>query len=122
MSDSTHFLLSNINYKEIIKKRNANYLELDKHLCKYNIKKFHMQNGPYCYPLYVNNGNLIRNELIKRKIYVPVLWPNVLDLSDCIEKDYVSNILFIPCDQRYNEYDMVYLSKTIIKLIRGFKK
>lgn len=95
MSNSTHVLLLNIDYKFIIKQRNINYFELSNKLDKYNLLKLRKQNGPYCYPLCIKNGDLIRNELIENKIYVPILWPNVLELEECIEKNLL--IIFFHC-------------------------
>ena len=58
--------------------------------------------------------------MIKEKIYIPLLWGNVLDENeeDSIEYKYVINILPIPCDQRYNEENM----KRIIELIEEIKE
>lgn len=122
MSTSTHTLLSNINYKFVIKQRNINYKELSSKLDSFNMLKTRKQTGPYCYPLYIKNGNKIRKELIKKKIYVPILWPNVLELEDCIEKEYAENILPLPCDQRYDAKDMKYIANIVIKLIKKYNK
>ena len=56
----------------------------------------------------------IKKELAAKKIYVPTLWPNVLDLEDSLEKDFAENILPLPCDQRYDAEDM----EMIIKQLR----
>lgn len=122
MSVSTRLLLSNIDYKFVRKQRTLNYDVLNKYLEKYNNLKLRKQIGPYCYPLYIENGAIIRKELIKNKIYVPVLWPNVLNLDECIEKDFAQNILPIPCDQRYDEKDMKYVANIVIRLIKKYNK
>ena len=65
--------------------------------------------GPFSYPLKVRNGQALRNELIKEKIYIPCLWPNVVEdarISD-FERECVENILPIPCDQRYHTDEMM---------------
>jgi len=122
MSNSTHNMLASIDYGYVIGRRNSNYKYLDNKLEKYNNLKLNKQNGPYCYPLFVENGEIIRKELIKNKIYVPILWPNVLDIDDCIEKEYSKNILPIPCDQRYDQKDMAYMVDIVIKLIKKYNK
>lgn len=122
MSSSTHTLLSNIDYKNVIKQRNVNYKELSSKLDNFNNLIIRKQTGPYCYPLYIKNGNKIRKELIKKKIYVPILWPNVLELNDCVEKEYAENILPLPCDQRYNDKDMKYIANIVIRLIKKYNK
>ena len=58
------------------------------------------------YPFYVADGARVRREMQRRKIYVPTLWPNVLELPDSLERRYAENILPLPCDQRYDEEDM----------------
>lgn len=42
--------------------------------------------------------------LLVKKIYVPVLWPNVVHnySNDILEYDMVENILPIPCDHKYD--------------------
>jgi hypothetical protein len=66
----------------------------------------------------MENGKDARIELAKLKIYVPTLWPNVLNETevDSIEYTYVTNILPIPCDQRYDIEDMKYLAKNILQI------
>ena len=69
--------------------------------------------------MYLEKNVQIRKRLIENKIYIPILWPNVLteNNEDSIEYKYANNILPIPCDQRYGIEDM----KKIIKLIIGEK-
>ena len=73
--------------------------------------------GPYCYPLYVDNAEEIRKELVKEKVFIPTLWPNVIEQGKKIETDFATNILPLPCDQRYNLDDMKALEKIIKKLL-----
>ena len=68
------------------------------------------------YPFYSKNPAKLKEKLISNKIYVPTLWPNVLEQNkDEIGYDYALNIIPLPCDQRYGEVDM----KKIIKIIKG---
>ena len=50
-------------------------------------------------------------KLQKNKIYIPTLWPNVLEEcpKDSMEYYYAEDILPIPVDQRYGIEDMKYL-------------
>ncbi len=75
--------------------------------------------GAFAYPFYVENGIEIRKALAQKKIYIPTLWPNVLDdmPKDSIEYDYAANILPLPCDQRYSIDDMKCLVGGIRKCI-----
>lgn len=106
MSKLTHNILSGIDYKKVKEKRNQNYAILRRALGKKNELNVLKPDGPYCYPFYCKNGMQIKKELANRKIYVPTLWPNVLQLQDTIEKEYAENILPLPCDQRYGRTEM----------------
>ncbi len=119
MSKLTHNLLKSFNYAEICNQRNKNYQMLNTELGTINLLKNIMPNGPYCYPLYLENGGAIRKQLINNKIYVPVLWPNTLDNKNEIDSMYSLNILPIPCDQRYSEKDMLEIASVIKKLAGG---
>ena len=121
MSDLTHNLLGAIDYEKIKNIRNRNYLILDENLKKYNKLKLNIPEGPFFYPLYIENGAEIRKSLIKEKIYIPLLWGNVLDENEenSIEYQYAMNILPIPCDQRYSKEDMKYIIETILKFIKN---
>lgn len=108
MSELTHNLLRAIDYETVIQKRNENFSFLHRALSEWNALSICMPNGPFCYPFYCENGMDIKSQLIKNKIYVPTLWPNVLNNinSPSLEKSFAANILPIPCDQRYDVEDM----------------
>ena len=64
------------------------------------------------YPLRLQESvRALRKCLIERKIYIPCLWPEVLDDADKDSTAYklADNILPLPCDQRYNVDDMKYM-------------
>lgn len=117
MSRLTHNILGAINYEKVRKVRNRNFSFLKNELGKFNKLKLIVPDGAFCYPLYVKDGEHSRKMLAKKKIYIPTLWPNVLDgmSKNTLEYQYVSNILPIPCDQRYSIEDM---SKIINNLKR----
>jgi hypothetical protein len=118
MSKLTHNLLGAIDYQKVRKIRNNNYTSLDDMLGLHNGIKIVAPDGAFAYPFYMENGKDARIELAKLKIYVPTLWPNVLNETevDSIEYTYVTNILPIPCDQRYDIEDMKYLAKNILQI------
>lgn len=107
MSKLTHNILGAIDYQRVIAKRNQNWIALHDALGKINKLSLTMPNGPYMYPFYHENGMEIKKKLAQKRIFVPTLWPNVLDFNDCeLEKDYAQNILPLPVDQRYDAEDM----------------
>jgi hypothetical protein len=117
MSRLTHNILGAINYDQVIKSRNDNFIYLNDRLKSKNRLKLIVPNGPFTYPFYIKNGITIRKQLANKKIYIPILWPNVLkDCSpDTLEYYYAANILPLPCDQRYKIDDMKKLLDLIIE-------
>lgn len=72
--------------------------------------------GPYMYPLLLKQGNKIREKLLKKKIYIPTLWKNIIKIlpADDIEYKLAKNILPLPCDQRYGG-EMEYIVQLILE-------
>ena len=119
MSKLTKNILTGLDYKKIRDIRTENFSYLDKYLSKTNMLTLSIPLGPFMYPYYVKNGELIRKRLIENHIYIPMLWPSVLERCNPnqLEYDMALNILPLPIDQRYNIEDM----KTIIKTIENYR-
>ncbi len=117
MSRLTHNIMGAIDYDIVRKKREENYSFLDSQLGKINKLSLKMPIGPYAYPFYCKNGISIKKKLSEKKIFVATLWPNVLQMDDSVEKDYAENILPLPCDQRYNEEDMMRIVQEVMTCI-----
>ena len=62
---------------------------------------------------------MVRKKLIEKKIYIPILWPDVLERmpAKSVEHQLAQEILPLPCDQRYDENDMMYIIKEINKIL-----
>lgn len=123
MSKFTQNLLKSIDYDKVMLTRENNFNKLNELLGEKNKIKCKNVKGPFMYPFYNKNGYSIRKKLNNLKIYVPILWPNVLDEtnSNAIEHKFAENILPLPCDQRYNESDMEYIAKIILKILEDKK-
>jgi hypothetical protein len=108
MSKLTHNILGAIDYERARRIRNENYAYLESELGGKNKLNLITPGGAFAYPFYVENGIEIRKALAQKKIYIPILWPNVLTdkPEGSIEHDYAKNILPLPCDQRYSIDDM----------------
>lgn len=106
MSKITHNLLGAIDYKKIKSKRSENFMYLHELLGNKNELNIKLPEGPMTYPFYYTSAKELRNKLISNCIYVPIYWKNALWRASGIEKDYIENILPLPCDQRYNVDDM----------------
>lgn len=118
MSKLTENVLRGIDYERVKNQRSRNFSYLYCHLEKENLLKLHKVPGAFMYPLMIEDAPRLRKKLIENRIYVPVLWPNVVDEMPCntLEYRYSSNILPIPCDQRYDEEDMQYIINLIKRL------
>ncbi|WP_459201910.1 hypothetical protein [Methanococcus sp. CF] len=116
MSKLTHNILKAIDYNNVIKIRDNNYKYLESKLNKFNKLKLKTQEGAFAYPLYISNGSKIKQVLIKNGVYIPTIWPNVLKNMPygSIEYDYASNILPLPCDQRYGTNEMDYIIELLL--------
>ena len=119
MSMVTQNLLRGIDYEKIKKDRERNFSYLHEYLKSINQLELYLPDGPYMYPLLVKDGAEIRKRLQEKKIYVPTMWPNVLESLAHEETEYAlaKNILPLPCDQRYDLNDMQYLVKEVYKCL-----
>ena len=119
MSKLTDNLLRAIDYESVKTTRTSNFSYLHERLKGLNKLKITVPNGPYMYPLYIENGADIRKKLQQIKIFIPTLWPDVFALCNENEPEYdmAKNILPLPVDQRYNIDDMSYIADEILKMI-----
>lgn len=120
MSKLTNNLLHGIDYDYSCDIRKSNFAYLHCRLGTKNLINI-KRTGTFMYPFMVENGPLVRQKLINKKIYIPLLWPSVFELSDMDSVEYklANNILPLPCDQRYGEKDMETLLKEIARCMRN---
>jgi hypothetical protein len=103
MSKLTENLLRGIDYDFAARRRTENFNYLQEVLGRRNrLKLIVPPYGAFMYPLYIENGSSIRKQLQNKKIYIPTLWPNVLNTceSDTLEYSLSADVLPIPVDQR----------------------
>lgn len=119
MSKSTNNILHGIDYDFVNRRRANNHRYLNDRLNYLNRLKVINIDGAFMYPLFIDNGDKIRKKLIDDNIFIPKLWPNVLDAHEAseIEKKMAKEILPIPCDQRYDCGDMDYLIDKILRAV-----
>lgn len=111
MSKGTQNLLRGIDYEAIKIQRNKNFEFLNKALYSINGLDVQKVTGAYMYPLHLTCGEELRLKLQQRKIYVPLLWPNVR------EHELARNLVPLPCDQRYTLKDMQHILDSIDGII-----
>ncbi len=122
MSKLTHNLLRALDYQKISQIRKCNATYLHKMLGPINCLVYKIPEGAFMYPFLLPqhiDGNKIRKELQKKKIFVPCLWPSVFEYnsSDSLAYYLAKNIIPLPCDQRYNQDDMQYIIDNLNELI-----
>ncbi len=110
MSHLTERLLRSVDYQRARKTRIRNARYLHERLGQYNQLKLNIDEtvAPLCYPFLPSVKTASKADLIKERVFVPTYWPEVLGRVEegSFEWDLVTNGLFLPCDQRYNEDDM----------------
>ncbi len=116
MSELTHNLLRAIDYDQIRRQREGNYRVLNDALGTLNPLRLSSPMGPYMYPFYCENGLQLKKKLAQKGIFVPTLWPNVLEQGNKLEQDYASNVLPLPCDQRYGSEDMLHIVSELLDI------
>ena len=108
MSELTKNLLCGVDYYAVRDRRTGNYRMLHEAFQDLNLLTVRKIAGAYAYPLRLREGEEIRKELIRKKIFVPQLWPNVLkeQPEDSTACRLTREILPLPCDQRYGKEEM----------------
>lgn len=121
MSRLTKNLLNAIDYEETLRKRKNNFEILERGLADINLIRVRNCGGYYMYPLLLENGHVIKQKLIQKKIYVPTLWPNVLEEiePDKWEYELADNLVLLPLDQRYSSADMNYMLDILKQILGG---
>ena len=113
-----------IDFKKIKKKREKNFLFFFNHLSSTNKIKLSIRQvcGPLYYPYLCDNGSLLREYLIDKKIFVPRYWNEILKRTDIsnfkFEKYLCKNLVLLPVDERLNITDL----NTIIDKLKKFDK
>lgn len=121
MSALTQKMLKSINYKCVAEKRKVNFNHLHTKLKQTNILELTYvdQCVPLSYPYCCDNSG-VWEYMIKKKIYTPRYWAEVLNRVDIqdIEYDLVNNIFHIPVDQRYGVLDMDYIVDELLNFLQ----
>ena len=119
MSPLTENLLRGIDYAFAERQRRENFRTLASLLDGYNLLSVREVPGPFAYPLMLENGMALKKCLAAENIYVPTLWPELLQSfpSGSTEYRLAADILPLPVDQRYSTEDMQYLAAKIKTLI-----
>ena len=120
MSPLTRNILGAIDYERVRRIRNQNYRYLCERFDQRNVMNQHTPDGPFVFPLYVADGPAVRKELASMDIYIPTYWSNVIEQmpKGSAEHDYAANILPLPCDQRYSQWEMEHLADAVLTVMQ----
>jgi dTDP-4-amino-4,6-dideoxygalactose transaminase len=110
MSDLSRILLDRcFDYPAIAKQRCENYDKLYTHLADIALLPSRSSSVvPLAFPIRIQNRDRLRHILFQHQIYPPIHWP----LEDIVPERFSdshklsSEIMSLPCDQRYDERDM----------------
>lgn len=117
MSAITQYLLSHINYTEVIARRRANFERL--HYTFKNLNQLAITTGEECVPMVyplLTECPINRNVLYNNGIYIPTFWAEVNRESNPgfkTEQRLAEQLLPLPIDHRYQEADMERMAATI---------
>ncbi|MES5954329.1 hypothetical protein QCI42_12790 [Bacillus fungorum] len=119
MSTFTHRMLKSIDYEQVKKRRNENFLYLHNKLQIINELDFDTTNlnGPMIYPLLIRQDN-IKQSLIQNNIYVATYWKEVLSYTeaDWFEYQLATHLIALPIDQRYSLQEMQHIIAVLNKM------
>lgn len=123
MSKLTQNLLHGVDYDFVCARRTQNFVFLHKQLGGINKLSLNVPQGSFMYPLWIENGAAVRKKLQAEKIYIPTLWPNVLQQlqETAVEYQLAADILPLPVDQRYGAEEMQYLAEQVQKMQEELK-
>lgn len=119
MSRLTENLLHGIDYEEVKRKRTVNFAYMHEKMDKLNILDLTVPEGAFMYPLYIEKGRKVRVEMQKKNIYVPTLWPSVINScnENKLEFNMAKDILPLPIDHRYGKEEMNIIIDSITEII-----
>lgn len=120
MSKLTDNLLHGIDYAFVRNRRTENFAHYHKALQRINQLDLRIVEGAFAYPLLIPRGAEIRKALQLHKIYIPTLWPNVVNemLENSTEYRLARDLLPLPCDQRYGRDEISYVIFQIEELLK----
>lgn len=109
MSQLTRRILHSVDFETARLRRNENFYFLHHRLKGLNKISLDFQNvnGPLCYPFVTDSPDL-RKHLIRERVFVATYWPETVTRvsNTSQELKFVNNLLPLPCDQRYDSYEM----------------
>ncbi|MBN4081758.1 hypothetical protein JYU23_01375 [bacterium AH-315-C07] len=121
MSEYSEKLLGKVDYEAIKHIRQSNFEHHEKRLSSYNkLNITGKSDGVPCYYPFLIDAPIDRNILFEQQIFIPCLWPDVInrEIEEFeFEKSLARNILPLPIDHRYTIADCDTVVDSILELI-----
>lgn len=128
MSVYTRERINSIDWQKIADRRRENYCTLKKSLTNTEgietlFTNISSDTVPLYFPVFIdgNKRDSLRNSMREENILLPVIWPVSSFLTNCLTVDVhriYSEILAIPCDQRYTVGEMCFIVDKIRQKIK----
>ena len=122
MSQLSRRILHSVDIEAARMRRNANFAFLHQQLGSCNALALDLDSidGPLCYPLLADATDL-RAHLIRERIFVATYWPEVASRVGMVsqEREWVRNLLPLPCDHRYGLAEMQRIAQTCLPFLSG---
>ncbi len=120
MSDvSRDLLFSGIDYVSIGQRRRENLEVLAAHLGSLSVfPRLEEKSVPLGFPIRVRNRDEVLDRCFAAGIYPPIHWPIAGIVPEEFRESHLlsSEILTLPCDQRYNAEDMLYVADVVARV------
>ncbi len=110
-------ILGQVNYQQVQERRKANFNFYKKELGELNSMSFQLDDEivPFAYP-FVLEQPIDRSVLYQNQLFIPTLWPEVLDLEGAgWEKQFTERLLPLPIDHRYTPNDL----QRVVSVLKG---
>lgn len=120
MSRLTRNLLQGVDYDQFEVRRFENWHYLDDALGGVNLMSQKCKYAPFMYLLMLPDDSArFRKKLAGRGIYVPALWPNVIDSSNAggYARKYATQSILLPVDQRYGKEEMRHVVNSVQEVL-----
>ncbi|WP_417533265.1 hypothetical protein [Marinobacterium stanieri] len=122
MSLLTSRILCAVDYSSVKKKREDNFISLHEELKNKNKLEIDPGDiaGPLIYPLWLDGGRDIKSLLKKERLFIATYWLDCLKRvsNRSFESLLVSDLIPLPCDQRYSFSKMKEIISEVLNVYR----
>jgi len=119
MSQITRAMLMSTNVETIAAKRVSNYQRLASLLSTsgFDVPDLPPNSVPLCCPVSCGAAIRVRSELASQRIFTPTYWADAkIPEDDQVALRMRDRTVYLPCDQRYGEPELLRLTRAMIQL------